>query len=438
MASSSTTRSRPQSVPPSADFVYRGGILYAESVSLMEIADRVGTPAYVYSASVIDGAYHRIDEALGDVPHLLAYSVKANGNLALLARMGRMGSGADIVSGGELARVLEAGIPASRVVFSGVGKTDRELHAALDAGIYQTNVESVAEIDALEAIARARGVCVPVALRVNPDVDPGTHPYISTGLHTNKFGLQTKTARELIPRLKQSRYLDLQGLACHIGSQLLSPAPISDAVAIVAEFAVECVRAGVELRTLDVGGGWPILYGDETSIPYPFSAFGDAVREGIREGGAEQLKLQIIVEPGRSIVGDAGVLLTRVTYVKWQGGKRFIIVDGSMTELIRPALYGSYHAVSLVEKPDETAPLTPADVVGPVCETSDFLARDRELPELKRGDLLAVRGAGAYGAVMASTYNGRPRAPEVLVEGKDYHLIRTRETIPELWQNEIK
>ncbi len=438
MASSSTTGSGPQSVPPSADFVYRGGILYAESVSLMEIADQVGTPAYIYSASVIDGAYHRIDEALQGVPHLLAYSVKANGNLALLARLGRMGSGADIVSGGELARALEGGIPANRIVFSGVGKTDRELHAALDAGIYQINVESVPEIDALEAIARARGVCVPIALRVNPDVDPKTHPYISTGLRTNKFGLETDTARELLPRLKQSPHLDLQGLACHIGSQLLSPDPISDAVAIVAGFALECVRAGIELRTLDVGGGWPILYGDETSVPYPFSAFGDAVREGIRKGGADELGLQIIVEPGRSIVGDAGVLLTRVTYVKHQGGKRFIIVDGAMTELIRPALYGSYHAVSPVKKPDEYAEQSPADVVGPVCESSDFLARDRELPEIERGSLLAIRGAGGYGAVMASTYNGRPRAPEVLVEGKGFRLIRTRETIPDLWQNEIK
>jgi diaminopimelate decarboxylase len=439
MASHSTSKRSLQSVPPSSDFVYRGGILYAESVSLMEIADQVETPTYVYSASVIDGAYRRIDEALGDVPHLVAYSVKANGNLALLERLGRMGSGADIVSGGELARALEAGIPAERIVFSGVGKTDRELHAALDAGIYQINVESEPEIDALEAIARARGRRARVALRVNPDIDPQTHPYISTGLRTSKFGLEIDVARKLVPRLLESRHLVLQGVACHIGSQLLSPAPISDAVAIVAGFAVECVRSGAELRTLDAGGGWPILYGDEPpGEPFPFNTFGDAVREGIRKGGAEELGLQIIVEPGRFIMGDAGVLLTRVTYVKQQCGKRFIIVDGAMTDLVRPALYNSYHAVSPVRKPDEYAEQSAADVVGPVCETSDFLALDRELPEIRRGDLLAVRGAGAYGAVMASTYNARPRAAEVLVEGRSFRLIRARETIPELWQNEIR
>jgi diaminopimelate decarboxylase len=427
----------PQSIPPSSDFVYRDGLLYAESVPLIDVADRAGTPTYVYSGSAVDGAYRRIDEALREVPHLIAYSVKANGNLAVLSRLSRLGSGADIVSGGELARALEVGMPADRIVFSGAGKTDAELRSALQAGIRSINVESEPEIDALESIARDLGLRAPIALRVNPDVDPKTHPYIATGLHSTKFGIELDTARALLPRLLKSRHLRLRGLACHIGSQLLSPAPISDAMAIVAAFAVECAREGAELTSLDAGGGWPILYGDESSEAAPFSAFGEAVQEGIRRGGAADMALTTIVEPGRAIVGDAGILLTRVTFVKEQAGKRFIIVDAAMTDLIRPALYGSYHAVTPVREPDAGAPETPADVVGPVCETADFLARERLLPEVRRGDLLAVRGAGAYGAVMASTYNARPRACEVLVEGKSFRTVRKRQLVPDLWRDEL-
>jgi diaminopimelate decarboxylase len=423
-------------IPPSAHFTYRGRQLHAGAHPLEIIAERFGTPCYVYSAQAIDQAFAGIDRSLTGMPHLVAYAVKANGNLALLARLARAGAGADIVSGGELARVLKAGFAPERVVFSGVGKTDTEIESALRAGVLSIHAESEQEIDAIEAIARKLGVRAPLSLRVNPDVDARTHPYIATGLHSTKFGIDIATARALVPRLLQSPHLVLEGLACHIGSMVLSPEPIGEAVQIVAGFARECRKAGAPLRMLDAGGGWPILYGNEGEAA-GHAWFGRAILDAIERAGAAELGLTLVVEPGRAVVGDAGILLARVLYVKQQAERRFVIVDAAMTELIRPALYGAYHAIVPVSEPGPNAEVVPADVVGPVCESGDFFAQGRPMPPLARGDLIAIRGAGAYSASMASRYNARPLAAEVLVDGADVRLIRRRESEDSMWREEI-
>jgi diaminopimelate decarboxylase len=423
-------------IPESRFFVYRNGRLYCEAVELSSIARDVGTPCYVYSWNAIREAYNSIDRALSHSPHLVAYAVKANANLAILRRLGQLGSGADIVSGGELARVMAAGLRPERIVFSGVGKLDREIESALAAGVRSIHAESPAEIDAIEAIAARMGRPAPVSLRVNPDVDPKTHPYIATGLKQSKFGVTIEAARALLPRILQSRHLQLEGLACHIGSLIGSADAMGEAVEAVARLWLEFKSAGAPLRTLDAGGGWPIAYGHEEREPESNAAFGKAIHAALVRAGIDGPGLELIVEPGRSIVGDAGVLLTQVIFTKEQATKRFVIVDGAMTELVRPALYQAYHAIQPLQKPAAELPLVPADVVGPVCETGDFLALGRPLPELARGELLAVRGAGAYAASMASTYNGRPRAAEVLVDGAQYHLIRRRERVEDLWRDE--
>ncbi len=425
-------------VPESAHWVYQDGALSCDGVALAEIASEVGTPAFVYSAAAIDEAYDALLAAVGR-PCLVAYAIKANGSLAILRRLAARGCGADIVSGGELVRALRAGIDPSKIVFSGVGKTDEELRAALEAGIRAIHVESVPELDAIEAVARALGKKAPIALRVNPNVDAETHPYIATGIHGTKFGLELDAARPLLPRLVSSPHLKLEGVACHIGSQLGSSAPMADAVAILAAFAVECAKAGAPIRTIDVGGGWPIRYGDEDRLPPPWRAFGRAIEAGLARGGAGELEVDLVVEPGRALVGDAGGLLTRVIFVKHSdvahgAKKRFVIVDAAMTELIRPALYDAYHAVMPVRASSETP--TPADLVGPVCETGDFFAIDRPLPALERGDLLLLRGAGAYGMSMASNYNSRPFAVEVMVEDGRARTIRRRQRVEELFDAE--
>jgi diaminopimelate decarboxylase len=426
-----------EAIPASAHFVRDAtGALIVDGVSLSTIAEAVGTPAYVYSGASIDAAYHRIDRALEGMPHLLAYAMKANGNLAILARLARLGAGCDIVSGGELARALRAGVPASRIVYSGVGKSAAELEAALDAGIRAIHVESVPELDLLERIAQRRGARAPIALRVNPDVDAETHPYIATGLHDTKFGLELDLARALLPRILGSAHLLLEGVACHIGSQLHSAAPLAEAVELVARFACECVSAGAPLRTLDAGGGWPIAYGDEDAPADDWSAFGAAIRSGLERGGASKLGLEIIVENGRALVGDAGVLLSRVMYVKDQSTKRFVVLDAAMTELIRPSLYDAHHAIMPVRAAASDSEWKRVDVVGPVCETGDFLAVDRALPPLVAGDLVAIRGAGAYGMSMASQYNARPRAAEVMVEDGGFRIVRERETLEDLVRGE--
>lgn len=424
-------------VPESQVFVYQNGQLYCEGVALAAIAKQVGTPAYVYSWSAIREAYSAIDRSLSFTRHTICYAMKANSSLALLKRLGELGSGADIVSGGELKRALHAGIPGERIVFSGVGKTDAEIESALVAGVRSLHAESAPEIQAIEEVAKRLGRPAPVSLRVNPDVDPKTHPYIATGLKESKFGIDMATARALLPQILNSPHLRLEGLACHIGSLIGSATAMRDAVRAVGELALECKRLGADLHTLDAGGGWPIAYGNEEQPPEPYEAFGAAIREGLELSGANALNLELIVEPGRSIVGDAGVLLTQVLFVKEQSEKRFVIVDGAMSELIRPALYDAYHALVPVTKAAEQAELIPADVVGPICESGDFLALNRPLPALTRGDLIAVRGAGAYGASMASNYNSRPRAPEVLVDGATFHVIRRRENVEDLWRDEV-
>lgn len=422
-------------IPESRFFVYRNGRLFCEAVELAQIAREVGTPCYVYSWNAIREAYNSIDRALAPGPHLVAYALKANGNLAILRRLAQLGAGADIVSGGELARAMAAGVRPERIVFSGVGKLDREIESALAAGVRSLHAESAAEIDAIEAIAQRMNLRAPIALRVNPDVDPKTHPYIATGLKESKFGIPIDAARALLPRLLRSKHVQLEGLACHIGSLIGSTEAIGEAVEAVARLALELRAAGAaSLRTLDAGGGWPIAYGHEPSEPASNASFGKAIRDALQRVGAADLDL--IVEPGRAVVGDAGILLTQVIFTKQQGEKRFVIVDGAMTELLRPALYRAYHAIQPVQAPAQEGPLSPADVVGPVCETGDFLALDRPLPSLARGDLLAVRGAGAYAASMASNYNARPRAPEVLVDGAQHHLVRKRERVEDLWRDE--
>lgn len=422
-------------VPPSAHFVYRGGSLHCDGVPLARIADEVDTPVYVYSKAAIEAAYRRLDAALSFAPHMVAYAVKANGNLAVLRTLAAMGCGADIVSRGELERALVAGFPPDRIVFSGVGKRRDEIVRALEVGIRSIHVESVAELDAVEAIARDLGTRARVSFRVNPDVDPQTHPYIATGLTNSKFGIAIDEAEALVPRLVASEHLDFEGVACHIGSQLGSPSPLRDAIEILGRFARRCLELGAHLRAIDVGGGWSLGYGHEP-VPYPPpETYGEAIRAGLEASGALDLGLEIITEPGRFLVGDAGVLLSRVLYRKRQGEKSFVIVDAAMTDLIRPSLYGAYHAIVPLEEP-ASGTLEKVDVVGPVCESGDFLAKDRELPPLAQGALVAVRGAGAYGREMSMSYNARPRIPEVLVEGDAYRVVRTRGDLASLWAGE--
>ncbi len=420
-------------VPASPHWTYAGGELTCDGVPLSRVAAEVGTPTFVYSAAAIDEAYDALEAAVPK-PHMVAYAIKANSNLSILRRLAQRGCGADIVSAGELERALRAGVPADRIVFSGVGKTDEELRRALEARIRAIHVESEPELVAIEAVARDLRVRAPITLRVNPDVDPKTHPYIATGLHDTKFGLELDVARRLLPRLVASEHLALEGVACHIGSQLGSASPLEDATAILASFAVECAKAGAKLRSIDPGGGWPIRYGDEDADAPPWGAFGEAIERGLARGGASELGLELIVEPGRALVGDAGALLTRVIFPKAQGERRFVIVDAAMTELIRPALYDAYHAVMSVRETREA--LTPADLVGPVCESGDFFAIARPLPPLARGELVLLRGAGAYGMSMASNYNSRPKAAEVLVEGGELRVIRRRQSLEDLWRDE--
>ncbi len=419
-------------IPKSPHWTYQGGELTCDGAPLSAVARELGTPTFVYSAAAIDAAFDALDAATPK-PHLVAYAIKANSNLSILRRLAARGCGADIVSGGELARALKAGFDPQSIVFSGVGKTDAEIKAALEANVRALHVESAPELDAIEAIARDLGRAAPITLRVNPDVDPETHPYIATGLHDTKFGLELDAARALLPRLVASAHLSLEGVACHIGSQLGSAAPMADAVAILSAFAVECAQAGARLRSLDAGGGWAIAYGDEERTPPSWTEFGDAIREGLRRGGASELGLTLIVEPGRALVGDAGGLLTRVVFVKHQAERRFVIVDAAMTELIRPALYDAYHAIMPVR---EAPPSGKADVVGPVCETGDFFAIGRPLADLSRGDLVLLRGAGAYGMSMASNYNSRPFAAEAMVEGGAVKTIRRRQRVEDLYRDE--
>ena len=397
-----------------------------EGVALERIAGDVGTPCFVYSRAAIERAWHEYDRALAGIPHEVCYSVKANSNLAVIDVLGRLGAAFDIVSGGELERVLAARVPAARIVFSGVGKSDAEMAAALEAGVGCFNVESAQELDRLASLARAAGKPAPVSLRVNPDIDARTHPYITTGLHENKFGIPVEDAPALYARAALSPSLELRGIDCHIGSQLASLEPYVDALDRLLALVDTLARDGIPLAHLNLGGGLGIRYRDE-SPPDP-AALAGAVAE--RLAGRE---IVLMLEPGRSIVGNAGVLLTRVEYLKRNGSKRFAVVDAAMNDLIRPALYDAWHDIVPV-RPREGVP-QPYEIVGPVCESGDFLGRERPLV-LKRGDLLAVRSAGAYAFVMSSNYNTRPRASEVMVDGDRYHVVRKRERIRDLFAGE--
>lgn len=407
------------------DFAYRNGTLCAEQVPLEEIARRFGTPCFVYSRAAIERQYRAFAQALAGRRALVAYSVKANSNLAVLALMARLGAGFDIVSGGELARVLAAGGDPRKVLFSGIGKTEAEIEQALRAGIACLNIESEAELERVDAVATRLGWRAPVALRVNPDVDAKTHPHISTGLRQSKFGVPFADAERLYRDAARRAHLEPVGIGCHIGSLLVDPAPWIAAAERIVALADRIERAGVPLAHIDVGGGIGIRYRDE---PQPsIDAFlGGALRAlGSRDR-------TLIVDPGRAIVGNAGVLIAQVQYVKPGDARNFLVVDAAMNDLLRPALYDAWHEVRPLREPQPGARRTVYDVVGPVCESADFLARDRELAAAA-GDLLAIMSAGAYGMSMSSNYNSRPRAAEVMVDGAGAHLVRRREQVPELF-----
>jgi len=406
-------------------FVYRDGVLCAEQVPLDSIAQRFGTPSYVYSRAAIEGAYREFTAALAGRDAMVCYSVKANSNLAILALLARLGAGFDIVSGGELARVLAAGGDPRKTLFSGVGKSEAEIRLALEKDIGCVNVESEAELERVASIARLLKKRAPVALRVNPDIDARTHPYISTGLQENKFGVAHADAERIYLRAVRMPDLEVVGIGCHIGSLLLDAAPYVAAAERLMVLVDRLEAAGVRLRHIDLGGGIGIRYKEES--PEPIAAF---VRGALAALGRRGHKL--IVDPGRSIVGNAGVLLTRVEYVKPGNTRSFLVVDAAMNDLIRPPLYGAWHEVRPVREAEGAAAATVYDVVGPVCESADFLAKERRIAA-REGDLLAILSTGAYGMSMSSNYNSRPRAAEVLVDGQAAHLVRRRETPGELF-----
>jgi diaminopimelate decarboxylase len=408
-------------------FQRRNGTLHAEEIELERLAAAYGTPLYVYSSATLRRHWKVLDRSLSGVRHLVCYAAKANANLAVLGLFARMGAGFDIVSGGELYRVLKAGGDPRKVVFSGVGKTDEEIAFALSQRVRCLNVESGPELGRVSVVARRLGVRAPVALRVNPDVDPRTHPYIATGLKKSKFGVSVEDARRLYHVASGDPAIDVRGVACHIGSQITTVTPFLDAIARVRALARQLAREGMRLRHLDIGGGLGIRYRDEDP-PHP-DAYGLAVKRAMKGYDGE-----VILEPGRVLVGNAGVLLTRVLYVKRSGRKRFVVVDAAMNDLVRPSLYGAHHDVEVAGK--DPRPEGVVDVVGPVCESSDFLAQGRRMPVPEAGDLLCVRSAGAYGFSMSSNYNARPRAAEVLVEGEVAYRVRKRETWPDLIRGE--
>jgi diaminopimelate decarboxylase len=410
------------------DFQYRGGVLCAEEVPLTRIAKAVGTPTYVYSTATLERHFRILTQSLGGVPHLLCYSVKASSNVSLLRLLAGLGSGFDIVSGGELSRSLRAGADPAKVVFSGVGKTDPEMEMAIKAKILLFNVESAEELEALNAVGVRLKRPAPFAIRVNPDVDARTHRHIATGLKTSKFGVPFADAAQLYQRSRRMKGVVARGVDCHIGSQLTQLAPLERAVTKVAQLYRELSAAGFALELIDVGGGLGIRYTDE-SPPSP-AQYSAVVRKAIRGTGA-----RLILEPGRVISGNAAVLLTRVLYRKRGRPKTFVIVDAGMNDLIRPALYDAHHELQPVLR--RSGPSLPVDVVGPVCESSDVLARDRKMVLPERGDLFAVRGAGAYGMSMASNYNSRPLPAEVLVAKNRFRIIRERETLEDLVAGEI-
>ena len=411
------------------NFEYREGELYCEQVPVSQIAKQVGTPCYIYSHATLIRHIRAYDSAFKNIPHLIAFAMKANSNLAILRLMAKEGSGVDIVSGGELFRALKAGVPPSKIVFAGVGKNADEIRDALKAGILMFNIESSAEMHALNDVAASLGKTAPVALRINPDIDPKTHPYISTGLKKSKFGIAADRALEEFRVASTLSHVHVVGVHAHIGSQLTEVTPFVESLKKVLALVDTLKAQGITIRYLNIGGGLGITYSDEKP-PLP-QELADAVSPLVKG-----LDLTLVMEPGRVIVGNAGILVTKALYEKIGESKRFIIVDAAMNDLIRPSLYSAYHDIRPVSEALLHRPKHAVDVVGPVCESGDFLAKDRTLPEVKPGDLLAVMSAGAYGFVMASNYNSRPRVPEVLVKDGEVHVIRERESYEDLVRGE--
>jgi diaminopimelate decarboxylase len=406
------------------------GVLHVEGVDLRTIAAEVGTPVYVYGTAHIEARYRSLASALADRPTLICYAVKANSNLAVLRTLARLGAGADIVSGGELVRALAAGIPAAKIVFSGVGKQADEIDAALAAGVRSINLESAEELELVASRAAALGCRAPVCLRINPDVDPDTHPYLATGLREAKFGVAMEQGLALALEASHSESLELVGLACHIGSQIVDAGPFLDSLARMRSLVDALAERGVKLRFLDLGGGLGIPY-QADDPEFEAERWGRALVEATAD-----LDCELVLEPGRYLVGNAGVLLTSVVMRKQGEAKKFVVVDAAMNDLLRPALYEAYHAIVPVVLPAADVAVEAADIVGPICECGDFLARERAIPWPARGELLAVLGAGAYGMAMASTYNTRPLAAEVLVSGERWSVVRPRRSVEALLADE--
>ena len=404
-------------------FQYKGNELYCEGVAVERIAKEVGTPFYLYSNATLEHHFKVFDEVFSDVPHITCYAVKANSNIAILDIFGRLGGGADIVSGGELFRALRAGMSPDKNVYSGVGKKIDEIDFALKSDILMFNVESSQELRVINDRAGALGKKARIAIRVNPDVDPKTHPYISTGLKKSKFGIDIKRALDEYRHARELKNIEIAGVDCHIGSQITQIEPFRDAIRKIKELVLIMKSEGLEIKYLDLGGGLGIPYNAEEP-PHPFD-YGKTLMEEVRDLGCT-----LILEPGRVIVGNAGILVTKVLYTKEGEEKSFVIVDAGMNDLIRPSIYGSFHFIQPVIKEERKDVMV--DVVGPICESGDFLAKERQMPEARPGELLAVMSAGAYGFAMASNYNSRPRVAEVLVQGDQYHVIRKREGYEDL------
>jgi len=411
-------------------FEYREGELFCEDVAVSKIVKHTNTPVYIYSYRTLERHFRVFNDAFKAIPHLVCYSCKACSNIAILKAMGRFGGGADIVSQGELYRALKASIPTDKIVFSGVGKTEDEIKSAISAKILMINIESEAELLVVANLARRMKTHVPVSIRVNPQIDPKTHPYITTGLKKNKFGIVWEDALRLYSEMGKMEYVIPVGIASHIGSQILELAPFIEAVRSLKEMVKRLSDIGIQIRYLDLGGGLGITYNDELP-PHP-DDYARVIEKELRDIG-----LTIILEPGRVLVGNSGILVTKLLYVKVSPGKTFYIVDSAMNDLIRPTLYQAYHQILPVKRGGNgKVGYVKVDVVGPVCESGDFFAKDREMPFLKQGDLLAIKGSGAYGFSMSSNYNSRRRVPEVMVRGEEFFIIKKRESLKDLVRGE--
>jgi diaminopimelate decarboxylase len=413
-------------------FIYKDNELYCESVAIADIAKAVGTPFYLYSSATLTHHFNTFDKSFGEVPHMTCFAVKACSNLAILRLFSTLGGGADIVSGGELYRSLKAGIDPRRIIYSGVGKTEEELRYGLVSGILMFNVESEQELEKLQQVAKEQELVAPVSLRINPDVDPKTHAYISTGLAKNKFGIPIEQAEKTYLRARDMSHIKILGVSCHIGSQLTEISPFTETLHKVKLFIKRLETHGIAIDYLDLGGGLGVRYQDEKP-PHP-QEYARALKKEMTG-----LECTLILEPGRVIVSNAGILISQVLYTKQTETKNFIIVDAAMNDLARPSLYGAHHDILPVIRKTEKAgaePLQMADVVGPICETSDFLARDRQLPAFEQGNLMAIMSSGAYGFTMSSNYNSRPRAAEVLVKDDQFYIIRARENYETLIRDE--